>query len=209
MCKMLLQYFFRNMEGKLLAIPLFFFLYYIGIFLLFERSSLAFSSGLIASVSIFTILFLHFYQNSKKMFDVMPIPKKELVQAKFIFLLYVAGVYVVLFNILHALIIHFREESEWSGWMETVGTTLLIILLVVNLLLFLDFLPNQKVASMMIPLLLSGIACILFLSPLHRLPTGEMFSTGGMLATAISTAFLMTWLHYRIIIYLTIKLDIL
>ena len=208
MRKMLLQYCFRNMEGKLLAIPFFIFLF-MGVFLLFEQTSFAFSSSLIVSVVVFTILFLQFYQRSKKMFDVMPIPKKELVQAKFIFLLYVAGVYVVLFNILHALIIHFREESEWSGWIETVGTTLLIILLVVNLLLFLDFLPNQKVTSMMIPLLLSGIAYILFLSPLHGLPTGEMFSTGGMLATAISAAFLMTWLHYRIIIYLTTKLDIL
>lgn len=209
MRKMLLHYFFRNMDVQLLSIPLFFFLYYIGIFLLFEHSSLAFSSSLIASVGVFTILFLQFYQRNKKMFDVMPIPRKKLVQAKFIFLLYVAGVYVVLFNILHALIIHFREESEWSGWMETVGTTLLIILLVVNLLLFLDFLPNQKITSMMIPLLLSGIAYFLFLSPLHGLPTGEMFSTGGMLAAAISTAFLTTWLHYRIIVYLTTKLDIL
>ena len=138
----------------------------------------------------------------------MPIAKKELVQAKFIFLLYVAGGYTVLFNTLHALIIHFREESEWNGWMGTVGTTLFITLLVVNLLLFLDYLPNPKVTSIVTPLLLLGLAYVLFLSPLPELRAGEMFSTGGMLATAIGAAVLMTWLNYKAAIYFVSKIDI-
>ena len=207
MRKMLLQYYFRNMEGQLLAIPFFVFLF-LGVFLLFEQPSFVFSSSLIVSVGIITTLFLQLYRRNEKMFAIMPIPKKTFVQVKFIFLLYVAGIYTVLFNTLHALVIHFREESEWNSWTGSVGTTLFITLLVINLLLFLDYLANQKVTSIMTPLFFSGLTYALFLSPLHVLRTGGLFSTSSMIATVLTAAFLMTWLNYRAAIYFASKIDV-
>ncbi len=207
MRKMLLQYYFRNLEGQLLAVPFFSFLF-MGVFLLFEQTSFAFSSSLIVSVGVITTLFLQLYRRNEKMFAVMPIPKKESIQAKFIFLLTTTCVYSALFFTLSLLLIRLQEDWSWNGWASTAGTTLFITLLIVNLLLLVEHIPNQKIASIISLLLFYGLVYILFLSPFHALRTGQLFSTGTMLAIALIATLLMTWLHYKAAIHLASKIDV-
>ncbi|MGM9949680.1 MAG: hypothetical protein ACI33P_06115 [Lysinibacillus sp.] len=206
MRKMLIQYYFRNMEGQLLAIPFFVFLF-LGVFLLFEQTSFAFTSSLIVSVGIITTLFLQFYRRNEKMFAVMPIPKRAFVQATFTFLLSITCIYTALFFTLSIPLIRMQEGWSWNGWASTAGTALFIALLIVNLLLLVEHIPNQKITSLISPLLLFGLIYILFLSPLHVLRTGQLFSTGSMLATALIAAFSMTWLHYKAAIYFASTID--
>lgn len=207
MHKMLLQYYFRNLEGQLLVVPFFSFLF-MGVFLLFEQPSFAFSSSLIVSVGVITTLFLQLYRRNEKMFAVMPIPKKESIQAKFIFLLTTICVYSALFFTLSLMLIRLQEDWSWNSWASTIGTTLFITLLIVNLLLLVEHIPNQKTASIISLLLFYGLVYILFLSPFHALRTGQLFSTGTMLGIALIATLLMTWLHYKAAIYLASKIDV-
>lgn len=207
MRKMLEQYYFRNLSTPLLTIP-FLALFYIGIFLLFEQSSFAFSSSLIVSVIIITLRFLQFYRNHENMFSVMPISKYELVQTKFIFLLKVTAIYGIIFLTLYIFLIHLEEGWTWSSWISMTGMVFFLSLIIVNLLLFIDHLPNRKAASVIMPLLAYGLIYALFISPFHALRFGGIIFDGTMLAIAFGTIVLITWLNYRVVIHFVSKTDI-
>ena len=207
MRKMLLQYYFRNLEGQLLAVPFFSFLF-MGVFLLFEQTSFAFSSSLIVSVGVITTLFLQLYQRNEKMFAVMPIPKREFVQAKFIFLLTTTCVYTVLFFTLSISLIRIQEGWSWNGWASTAGTTLFIALLIVNLLLLVDNIPSQGASAILPVLLLWGFFLALFLKP-DLIPwVAETFHDRAILLTAIFTISLATALNYWLSVLLIQKIDV-
>ncbi|WP_413365585.1 hypothetical protein [Lysinibacillus sp. 3P01SB] len=207
MRKMLLQYCFRNMEGKLLAIPFFIFLF-MGVFLLFEQTSFAFSSSLIVSVGIVTTLFLQFCRTNEKMFAVMPIPKREFIQVKFIFLLSTTCIYMVLFFTLSISLIRIQEGWSWNVWASTAGTALFIALLIVNLLLLVDNIPTQGASAITLILLMWGIFFALFLKPAILPWMTEVFHERVILLTAIFTIFLATMLNYRLSVLLIQKIDV-
>lgn len=206
MRKTLLQYYFRNLSTPLLTIP-FLALFYIGIFLLFEQSSFAFSSSLIASVIIITLRFLQFYRSHENMYAVMPIPKYELIQTKFIFLFRVTAIYGTIFFTLYIFLIHLEEGWTWSSWASMTGMVLFLSLIIVNLLLFIDHLPNRKAASVITPLLAYGLIYALFISPFPALRFGGIIFDGSMLAIAFGTIVFITWLNYRAVIHFVSKTD--
>lgn len=207
MRNMLLQYYFRNMSAPLLVIPFTVF-FYIGIFLLFEQPSLAFSSGLIATVIMLTMKFLQFSKDSEKMFSVMPIPKVELVQTKFIFLIRVTANYEILFFTLYIIMSRLEEGWSWSGWASAAGIALFLSLLIVNLLLLIAHLPNQKAASVLMLFPFFGLLYALWVSPFYALRVGDITLNGSMLAIAVVAICLITWLNYRTIIYFITTFDI-
>lgn len=206
MRNMLLQYYFRNMGPLLFLIPVAVF-FYIGISLLFEQSSVAFSSGLIASVIMITLKFLQLSKDNEKMFSVMPIPKHELVQTEFIFLARVTAIYGTLFFTLYLFMSRIEEGWTWKGWMSAAGIALFLSLLIINLLLLIDHLPNQKAASGLMLLLLFALIYALWMLPLYASRAGDIVLNGSMLAIASGTICFITWLNYRVVIYFVTKFD--
>lgn len=207
MRNILLQYYFRNMSMPLLVIPVTVF-FYIGIFLLFEQSSLAFSSGVIASAVMLTMKFLQFSKDNEKMFSVMPIPKAELVQTKFIFLVRVTANYEILFFTIYLFMSPLEEGWSWSGWASAAGIALFLSLLIVNLLLLIDHLPNQKAASILMLLPFFGLLYVLWMSPFYAPRVANIALSGSMLAIAVGAICLITWLNYRAVIYFVTTFDI-
>ena len=207
MRKMLLQHYFRNMESQLLVVPLFS-LFYIGVILLFEQSSFAFSSSVIMSVYILTLMFLQLYRGQEKMFAVMPIPKKALIQVKFTFLLSTAILCAVLSFTLYAFFILFQGEWVWDLWLTVAGMSLFFALLIVNLLLLIDNIPVQAASAIILILPMWGLFLTLFLKPAILLWVAQVFHNHEILLTAIVIIFLATVLNYRLSVLLSQKIDV-
>ncbi len=207
MRKMLLQHYFRNMESQLLVVPLFS-LFYIGVILLFEQSSFAFSSSVIMSVYILTLMFLQLYRGQEKMFAVMPIPKKAIIQAKFTFLLSTAILCAVLSFTFYAFFILLQGEWAWDLWLTVAGMSLFFALLVVNLLLLIDNIPGQAASAIILIFPMWGLFLTLFFKPAILLWVAQVFHNHGILITAIVIIFLATVLNYRLSVLLIRKIDV-
>ena len=155
-----------------------------------------------------TMKFLQFSKDNEKLFSVMPISKVELVQTKFIFLARVTANYEILFFTLYLFMSRLEEGWSWSGWASAAGTALFLSFLIVNLLLLIAHLPNQKAASVLMLFPFFGLLYALGVSPFYALQAGDITLNGSMLAIASGAICLITWVNYRAVIYFVTTFDI-